>query len=73
MKEKKLLELLTKANGEFVTHSQLEHYLWSEYIPSHSSLRTLIYRLKSKLGCNIIEALYGMGYKLNINSIKNQL
>lgn len=63
-KEKKLLDILTKAEGKLVSHKHLEYHLWTDDVPSHSSLRTLIYRLKTKLGCNMIEASYANGYKL---------
>ena len=64
LKERHLLTLLTQEKGNHVTHENLEHNLWAENAPSNSSLRTLVYRLKLKLGCNIIETSYSNGYKL---------
>jgi DNA-binding response OmpR family regulator len=65
IKEKQLLGVLTEAKGSIVSNEQLEHKLWADNAPSNSSLRTLVYRLKSKLGCNLIETSYANGYKLN--------
>jgi DNA-binding response OmpR family regulator len=64
IKEKQLLTILIKAQGLVISNEKLEHKLWADNAPSNSSLRTLVYRLKSKLGCNIIETSYSNGYKL---------
>jgi len=64
-KERQLLAILTEANGTVVSSEKLEHRLWADNTPSNSSLRTLVYRLKSKLGCNIIQVAYSNGYKLS--------
>lgn len=63
-KEKKLLVLLVNANFEFVSNEIIEYELWPDSPPSESSLRTLIYRLKAKLGCKLIETSYSYGYRL---------
>lgn len=65
LKERQLLGILTEANGAVVSSEKLEHRLWADNAPSNSSLRTLVYRLKSKLGCNIIHVVYSNGYKLS--------
>lgn len=64
VKERQLLAILAEANGEARSNEYLEHRLWADNAPSNSSLRTLVYRLKSKLGCNIIQAAYSNGYQL---------
>jgi len=63
-KERVLLDMLTQAEGNIVSIPDLEHKLWADNAPSNSSLRTLIYRLRLKLGCKIIEASYSNGYQL---------
>ncbi len=65
LKERQLLGILTEANGTVVSSEKLEHRLWADNAPSNSSLRTLVYRLKSKLGCNIIQVAYSNGYQLS--------
>ena len=64
-KEKHLLSILIDANHTTVPFSNLEDIIWDGNIPSKSALRTLIYRLKGKLGNNIIKVIYGYGYYLN--------
>lgn len=66
LKEKKLLSVLVEAKGKFILSEELEQKLWMDAVPSHSSLRTLIYRLKMKLGYEIIESSYAQGYKLKV-------
>lgn len=64
MKELGLLSILINANHNIVQNSTLEEAIWNGNIPSQSALRTLVYRLKGKLGNNIIEVIYGYGYRL---------
>lgn len=63
-KEKELLSILIDANYTKVQFSDLEEMIWDGNKPSNSALRTLMYRLKGKLGNNIIEVTYGYGYNL---------
>lgn len=63
-KEQQLLSILIEANHTKVQFSDLEDAIWDGYKPSQSALRTLVYRLKGKLGNNIIEVTYGYGYNL---------
>ena len=66
-KENTLLSMLIKAKGNILHFDELEHAVWAGQKPSSSALRTLVYRLKSKLGCQLIEATYSYGYKLAQN------
>jgi len=63
-KEIHLLSILIDANYSKVQIADLEDAIWDGHKPSESALRTLVYRLKGKLGNNIIEATYGYGYNL---------
>jgi len=63
-KEEALLSILIDANYNTVQNGDLEDVIWDGNKPSLSALRTLVYRLKGKLGNNIIEANYGYGYNL---------
>ncbi|MEA3353464.1 MAG: response regulator [Campylobacterota bacterium] len=63
-KERILIDTMVRAEGKTVSNQELENKLWSDKAPSLSSLRTLIYRLKTKLGCQLILACYSNGYKL---------
>tara|TARA_B110000046_G_C12996930_1_gene400416 strand:- start:258 stop:944 length:687 start_codon:yes stop_codon:yes gene_type:complete len=63
-KEVLLLSILIKAKSTIVQFCTLEENIWEGNQPSQSALRTLVYRLKGKLGNNIIEVTYGYGYSL---------
>ena len=63
-KERTLLSMIIKAKGNVVHSIELEEKIWTGNKPSNSALRTLVYRLKSKLGCQLIEANYSYGYRL---------
>jgi len=63
-KERVLLSILIDANYTKVKQEDLEDAIWDGHKPSQSALRTLLYRLKGKLGNNIIEVTYGYGYSL---------
>ena len=63
-KEKQLLSILIEANYTQVQFADLEDAIWDGHKPSSSALRTLVYRLKGKLGNNIIKVTYGYGYIL---------
>ena len=64
-KEQQLLALLVAANYGNVTFVSLEEAIWNGRRISQSALRTLVYRLKGKIGNNIIKVTYGYGYSLN--------
>ena len=63
-KELQLLELLIAVKGNFVTFQMIEDYLYSDSIINGSTLRTLIYRLRKKLGHELIESKFNHGVKL---------
>ncbi|WP_418185184.1 response regulator [Aliarcobacter vitoriensis] len=64
--ERLFLEVLIKAKGELVTFSDIEHFIWSNKTVSSSTLRTLIYRLRSKLNHKLIETISSLGCKIKI-------
>jgi len=63
-KEIELLSILIDANYTKVQIDDLEYAIWDGHKPSKSALRTLVYRIKGKLGNDIIEVTYGYGYSL---------
>lgn len=63
-KEKTLIYYLTKSKGISLNTENLERHVWTDKAPSESSLRTLIYRLNSKLGEKLITSTYSEGYKI---------
>jgi len=64
LKEKKLLTILLESRGNIVSFEQLMYEIWSENAVSDSTLRTLIYRLRTKLEYKLIETIPSFGCKL---------
>ncbi len=64
--EKKLFDILTKEEGKVINFDTIFNYIWREDVYDLSKLRSLIYRLKNKLGINPIENLYEEGYRIKI-------
>ncbi|MGB5965876.1 MAG: response regulator [Sulfurimonadaceae bacterium] len=62
--ELKLLKLLIESKGQVVSFKTIEDEIWSNKVVSNSSLRTLIYRLRSKLEYKLIENEFKYGIKL---------
>lgn len=66
--ECKLLEVLSDFPGEPVSFDRISDYIWrDESTNDISKLRTLIYRLKVKIGTNLVESIFELGYKLKLN------
>ena len=61
-----LLRTLIDAKGNYIPLSVLEEILYQDAPPSSSSLRTLIYRLRSLLGSKLIETQRTQGVRLNL-------
>ena len=64
--EKKLFEILTLQVGKIVSFDTIFNFIWREDVYDLSKLRSLIYRLKNKLGFNPFENLYEEGYRIKI-------
>ena len=62
--ELKLLKLLIESKGQVVSFKTIEDEIWSNKVVSNSALRTLIYRLRSKLEYKLIENEFKYGVKL---------
>ena len=63
-KELILLELLIANRGNFVPFQTIEDYCYPDGTVNGSTLRTLIYRLRKKLGAELIESKFNHGIKL---------
>ena len=64
IKERQLLTILVEAKGNIVSFSDLEYLLWPDAPVSNSSLRTLVYRLRTKLEYKCIETISSIGWKI---------
>lgn len=63
-KETLLLKILIEAKGELVSFEDLEYQLWPSRTVSASTLRTLIYRLRTKLEYKLIDTVQMGGCRL---------
>ena len=64
-KEKQFLKLLVEAKGSIVPFDIIEYELWDDVEISKSTLRTLIYRLRTKLEYKLIETVLQEGCRLS--------
>lgn len=64
--EIKLIELLCDYPKEVVCFERIYNYIWRENLYDLGKLRTLIYRLKQKIGFEIVENVFESGYKLKV-------
>lgn len=62
--EIKLLSMLINAKGQVITHRQIESEIWEDNVISSSSVRTLIWRLRTRFEYKIIETVPCYGIKL---------
>lgn len=67
-KEKVLLKILIKARGNFVEFDEIRRQIWTAGSTSESALRTLIYRLRSKLAYDLVETIPNVGCRLHKKS-----
>lgn len=64
--ELKLLKLLIDSKSQVVTFRSIEDEIWRDRVVGDSALRTLIYRLRSKLEYKLIENEFNHGIRLRL-------
>ncbi len=62
--ESTLLVMLIKARTFIVTNKQIEYEIWGNNVISESSVRTLVWRLRTKLEYKMIETIPYQGVRL---------
>jgi DNA-binding response OmpR family regulator len=67
-KEFELLSLLIKNKQSVLSKTQIEYLLWDGEIVSESSVKTLIKKLRSKIGEESIATAKNLGYRVCIPS-----
>lgn len=65
--ELKLFKLLIQNKGSAVSYKTIEDEIWQDSAPGASSLRTLLYRLRGKLGHELISSEPNYGVKLHFD------
>jgi DNA-binding response OmpR family regulator len=68
-KEILLIEYLALHKNSIIKIEEIENHIYDDYLESTKRIRNLISRLKSKLGFDIIESVYGYGYRLKVLDI----
>jgi len=64
--EVKLFEVLTENVGETVSFDRISTYIWREPLYDMGKLRNLVYRLRNKIGVDLFENVYEMGYRMKV-------
>lgn len=61
-KENAILTLLVAKIGHIISFEQALKYVWEDNVATENSIRTLVWRLRSKLPTDIIKNASGIGY-----------
>ncbi len=62
--EKKLLRILIKNKNRTVPTDEIKSYVWEDEYPSESALKSLLNKIRLKIGKESIENISGVGYHL---------
>jgi len=65
-KEAQLLRLMTSNQGQTVSYDTIKKVVWEDEEMSDSSLKSLLYRIRQKIGKEKIKTLSGVGIRLEI-------
>lgn len=65
-KEFELLSLLIKNRHSVLSKTQIEYLLWDGEVISESSVKTLIKKLRSKIGEESVTTVKNLGYKISL-------
>jgi DNA-binding response OmpR family regulator len=66
-KEFELLSLFLKNRSSILTKTQIEYALWNGEMVSESSVKTLVKKLREKIGEDSIVTVKNLGYKISIH------
>ncbi|WP_321315451.1 response regulator transcription factor [Halarcobacter sp.] len=66
--EIKLFKLFSNSKGSLKSYNEIEEYVFDDLTSNSKRVRNLMSRLKTKLGYELFESIYGHGYKLNFKN-----
>jgi DNA-binding response OmpR family regulator len=66
-KERELLDLFLRYQNRILSKEEIEYSLWNGEIRADSSVKTLIRKVRLKIGEECIETVKNIGYRLNQN------
>lgn len=64
-KERFFIELMISNLDEIVTVDMIQRAVWQEKFMSDSAIKNLVFRLRKKLGLNLITTVQCLGYKID--------
>ncbi|MBP9566461.1 MAG: response regulator transcription factor [Sulfurospirillum sp.] len=62
--ERALFDLLTSSKQRIFSSEEIEIAVFDDDLSDNKRVRNLLSRLRQKLGCDLIQSIYGEGYKL---------
>lgn len=65
--ENRLFTLLFKKRNQIVSTKEIENFVWCDGDFTENALKSLLQKLRKKLGKNTIQTLRNIGYKLIVN------
>jgi len=64
--------LILHLKNSYLSHEQLEKEIWPSKNVGEGTLRSLIRRVRYKLGENVIQSVHGYGYKLDLKDLSDK-
>ena len=64
--------LILHLKNSYMSHEQLEKEIWPNKNVGEGTLRSLIRRVRHKLGENVIQSVHGYGYKLDLKDFSEK-
>ncbi len=65
-KEKKIIELLCKSAGQYVSQEQMEYAIWQDEPAGYAAFRSVLFRLRNKIHKDLIVNQNNLGYKIEL-------
>ncbi len=66
LKEKKIIELLCKSAGQYVSQEQMEYAIWQDEPAGYAAFRSVLFRLRNKIHKDLIVNQNNLGYKIEL-------
>ena len=67
-KESLLFELLSSSKHKVATSQEIEIEVFDDHYTDNKRVRSLLSRLRCKVGCDLMQSVYSQGYKLNLDN-----
>ncbi|NLC28155.1 MAG: helix-turn-helix domain-containing protein, partial [Campylobacteraceae bacterium] len=64
-KEAEFMEFLLKHRGNLLTKQEIENHMYIYEEAPPSALKNLVFKLRKKIGCELIETVSRLGYRID--------